>query len=348
MMPRRAVEAVLRALDLTYSCPTTHNSRTSQYRRYINSLEPLGRCNTSARYFSAMKHLAPDQNSNSSSSSSNNSSDTDVHLSYVAYENKKDTSSQSSVLFHHRFLGRKEHWSQVGKELAHLTGRKIVIPDARNHGNSPSSYLMTHKEMSGDLTRLLTQLDLKQTSLVGQGLGGRVAMYTALTRPDLVDKLVVISSSPINTEQGLKEWEVLNQACYVVNTLVGAEKHHGNYKEVLNSLEFKLEADKALKQLMPESRIRALFLTNFGNADRSAIMSMPNLGKFPNMDQYCHTKPVLFLRGPEEAPWKSVDDEIRKIRQIFPNSHFAQLNGSAPFVKVDHQEEFLEAIINFL
>ena len=62
------------------------------------------------------------------------------------------------------FSPRKENWSTVGQALNRLTQRKIVIPDARNHGDSPSSTDMSHKAMSGDVVRLMANLDIKVLS----------------------------------------------------------------------------------------------------------------------------------------------------------------------------------------
>jgi len=267
-----------------------------------------------------------------------------VNLSYVAYEQRKNGSNQPPILIHHGLLGRKENWARTGRELGHLTNRKIVIPDARNHGNSPNSREMTHKQMSGDLVGLLNHLEIKQTNIIGHSLGGRIAMYTALTRPELVNKLIIISSSPLNTIQELKRWEILNQACHVICTL------QSNTLDAPNSIEFKLEAEKALKKLIPASKQRALFISNLGKVNQSAILGNPDLWKFPDLDNYCFNKPVLFLRGSEETPWNADGDAgVRKIRHLFPNSHFAQLNGKAPFLhNINDEEHFLEAIITFL
>ena len=46
-------------------------------------------------------------------------------------------------------------------------------------------------------------------------LGGRVSMLTALTSPHLVDKMVVESATPLNTEALLKTYETYRQACYI-------------------------------------------------------------------------------------------------------------------------------------
>ncbi len=38
-------------------------------------------------------------------------------------------------------------------------------------------------------------------------------------RPDLIDRLVVVSSSPVNTDARFQEWQNLIQSFYVIQTL---------------------------------------------------------------------------------------------------------------------------------
>jgi len=270
---------------------------------------------------------------------------TDLQLSYIVYERGNDVSPQPPILLHHGLLGRKENLSKTGKLLTHLTKRNIVIPDARNHGNSPSSHEMTHKQMSGDVVRMLGNLEIKETSIFGHGLGGRIGMYTALTRPDLVDKLIVVSASPLNSQPSLDHWEKIRQACYVTQTL--AASMNSISKEMLTSMEFKMEADKALKIVLPNPKERALFVSNVGQVNHPAILSNPTLWKFPVMESYCFKKPAMFIRGEYEPVWET-DEDIRRIRQIFPNSHFVKIPGAGAYPQLDSHEQLLEATTTFL
>ena len=44
---------------------------------------------------------------------------------------------------------------------------------------------------------------------------------TALTTPDIIDRLIVVSATPINTDIIIKRFELLRQACDVIK--VGLE-----------------------------------------------------------------------------------------------------------------------------
>eukprot|EP00088_Acartia_fossae_P013220 TRINITY_DN16884_c0_g1_i2.p1 TRINITY_DN16884_c0_g1~~TRINITY_DN16884_c0_g1_i2.p1 ORF type:complete len:388 (+),score=58.73 TRINITY_DN16884_c0_g1_i2:52-1215(+) len=288
--------------------------------------------------------------STSSAAQTLDENNTELKLSYACFERgQKDASKKSPILIHHNLCGRKENLSKIGKQLFHLTRRNILLPDARNHGNSPESQAMSHKLMSGDIIKLLTGLKVKKTSFMGLGIGGRIGMYTALVRPDLVDRLVVVSSSPVNTEKRLREWESLIQSLYVVRTLANAAGHDlSTNTDLLRSQEFRLEANTALTPILESNTDRALFLNNLGKFKASAIHANPDLWKFPVLENCIFKRPVLFLTGEKDRAGCINDDDIRRIRFHFPDSHFVKIPNAGFYPHVDSQDEFLEVVTSFL
>jgi pimeloyl-ACP methyl ester carboxylesterase len=279
----------------------------------------------------------------------NKEQNADLQLSYTSFERGKDASKKPPIIIHHNLCGRKENFVKTGKQLFHLTKRNILLPDARNHGNSPESNLMSHKLMSGDIVKLMSNLKVKESSFIGFGLGGRVGMYTALVRPDLIDRLVVVSSSPVNTERRLKEWDNLIQSFYVIQTLAANFEKQGNMTtDLFQSQEFKLEASNALKPLISSDTYRAFFLSNLGKFHSSAIRTNPDLWKFPDLKNCLFKKPVLFLTGDREKAWSFSDDDIRQIRYYFPDSQFVKVSNAGFYPHLDSQDEFLEVVTSFL
>jgi len=265
----------------------------------------------------------------------------DQSLSFISYERKdEDKSSKSPLLLHHSLFGRKENWVKFGKALHHLTKRQVVIPDARNHGNSFISNAMSFKLMSGDVAKLLQQLNIPRASFVGHGnMGGRVSMITALTSPHLVDKMVVESSMPLNTEALLRTYETYRQACYIYRTL--------SSNSCDDPVTMKLEADSALKETLPHSITRAIFINSI-NGTYQAVIDNPDLGRFPSLDGCSFDRPVLFIRGDKSSTSWSSDEEIRKIRLLFPNSHFVQIPGGTHDLHIAKHHDLLESVLTFL
>lgn len=76
-------------------------------------------------------------------------------------------------------------WAQYSKRF------RMVRYDMRGFGRSPAA--VGTVSLSGDLVQLLDTLELGPATLIGVSLGGSVAMETAIGRPDLVSRLVLVA-----------------------------------------------------------------------------------------------------------------------------------------------------------
>jgi len=265
----------------------------------------------------------------------------DTKLSYVSYESPR-CSGQTPLIIHHNLFGRKENFRSLGKKFHHLTARSVIIPDARNHGNSPTCLNPSLKQMSSDLVNLSSQLGVEKACLLGHATGGRVGMLTALTTPQLVDRLVVVSSSPMNTTTSLARWDRFREACYIVNTIL---RSHSMHEEA--GVELTLEVDSALKDTLVDRAERALFLSNLGKINTEAFLNNPDMGKFPTLQGNTFNGPTLFITGEKKPSWEC-DTDVRTIRQLFPNSHFVKIPGAGHWVHTEKKDDFLAAAVTFL
>lgn len=59
---------------------------------------------------------------------------------------------------------------------------QVLTVDARNHGKSTHSPVLTYEAMTSDLKHLLSQLHIGKCILIGHSMGGKVAMATALSQ----------------------------------------------------------------------------------------------------------------------------------------------------------------------
>ena len=83
-------------------------------------------------------------------------------------------------------------WQPMIPALA--AGNRIILPDLRGHGLSPvpdGPYSMP--EMAGDIIALLDDLDLPQVVLVGQSMGGYVALEVAHQAPERLLGLALVA-----------------------------------------------------------------------------------------------------------------------------------------------------------
>lgn len=100
------------------------------------------------------------------------------------------------LLFLHGFSGAGQNWSGL---IERLPPGAAFAPDLIGHGETdaptdPARYSM--EAAAADLFALWGQLGMPPVQLVGYSMGGRLALYTALTYPAMVAGLTLQSASP--------------------------------------------------------------------------------------------------------------------------------------------------------
>ncbi len=74
-------------------------------------------------------------------------------------------------------------------------GRRVVGVDLQSHGRSPTADRpMRFEAMADDIAGLVRGLGLERAAIMGFSLGGGVALRTALQHPDVVERLVLVST----------------------------------------------------------------------------------------------------------------------------------------------------------
>jgi pimeloyl-ACP methyl ester carboxylesterase len=86
--------------------------------------------------------------------------------------------------------------SMFGPNLPALAkGRQVIAVDLQGHGRTADIDRPISPElMAGDIAALIKHLKLERPDLMGYSLGGGVAFFTAARYPELVGKLVVVST----------------------------------------------------------------------------------------------------------------------------------------------------------
>jgi 3-oxoadipate enol-lactonase len=103
---------------------------------------------------------------------------------------------QRPLLLLHGFTGAKEDFTEWLDPLAGA-GWHAVAPDHRGHGGStkPSSEdAYSFEILAADATRLVDALGWERFGLLGHSMGGMVAQFIAVDRPDRLDALVLMDT----------------------------------------------------------------------------------------------------------------------------------------------------------
>ena len=75
-------------------------------------------------------------------------------------------------------------------------GRRLVIPDFPGHGRSADETYESHAATTAELARILED-EGRPATVVGFSLGAQLAVQLSAQRPDLVDRVVVVSAQAV-------------------------------------------------------------------------------------------------------------------------------------------------------
>jgi len=100
------------------------------------------------------------------------------------------------LVFLHGFMGSAADWLETSTTLSRF---RCILPDLPGHGrtdpcDSPEYYSMAGAGAA--LIRMLDELDVDRFTPIGYSMGGRLALYLAVTYSDRCQKVVLESASP--------------------------------------------------------------------------------------------------------------------------------------------------------
>lgn len=123
-----------------------------------------------------------------------------LHGHEVAY---RTAGEGETILLIHGMAGSSDTWRHVMPRLAEHY--RVIAPDLPGHGRSdkPGAGDYSLGAYANGLRDLLTALDVERATIVGQSLGGGVAMQLAYQHPENCERLVLVSSGGLGREVSL-------------------------------------------------------------------------------------------------------------------------------------------------
>ncbi|XP_027467850.2 protein ABHD11 [Zalophus californianus] len=262
-----------------------------------------------------------------------------VLLSYKLLDGE---ATRPALVFLHGLFGSKTNFNSIAKALAQQTGRRVLTVDARNHGDSPHSPDMSYEAMSQDLQDLLPQLGLMPCVLIGHSMGGKTAMLLALQRPEMVERLIAVDISPVETTPSS------NFPSYMA-----AMRAVDIPDEMPRSSARKL-ADEQLSTVIQDMAERQFLLTNLVEVDgrfvwrvnlEALAQHMDKILAFPPR-QESYPGPTLFLLGGNSQYVRP--SHHMEIRRLFPRAQMQTVPNAGHWIHADCPQDFVAAIRGFL
>lgn len=114
-------------------------------------------------------------------------------------------SGPALVLLH--CLGVDHHFWDFARELER--DYTLLRYDLPGHGATPvPDRAYTIEDLSGQLSRLLSDAGIRKAHLAGISLGGLIAQHFAAAHPDTLDRLVLIDTTPRYVDEMRHMWSV--------------------------------------------------------------------------------------------------------------------------------------------
>jgi pimeloyl-ACP methyl ester carboxylesterase len=243
---------------------------------------------------------------------------------------------QPAIILLHGLFGSSANWGTVARHLGQKY--RVLVPDLRNHGQSPHDPDCGYEAMVADVLHLLDVEAFNEATLVGHSMGGKVAMHLALNHPQRVSGLAVVDMSPVRYTHDFYD---------VVKGFRAVD---------LASIRNRSDADAQMAASVSFAGVRAFLLQNLVkrpdgwawrlNIDALAAAQNEITG-FPEQDaDAVFTRPVSFIYG-ELSDYVTPAYEP-EIRRLFPLATLCPVAQAGHWVYAEQPQGFMDCLDAYL
>jgi esterase len=252
--------------------------------------------------------------------------------------------SGPALMILHGLYGSSDNWVSIARKISQKY--TVILPDLRNHGQSPHSDMHTYDLMAEDILGLAGELKLGRFILAGHSMGGRVAMKFALRWPEMIGSLVIADISPFGPTS--KESPFYTQHKEILEAILSIKPQEMDSRE---------EIERKLSERISSERIRGFIMKNIGRNDQSkfewklnASALLDNLWEITcgiaDEDTIMHPVsgfPVTFIKG-ENSEYIKPDD-YPAIRRIFPVAGFIEIKNAGHWLHAEQPQAVEEILL---
>ncbi|OWU85041.1 esterase [Oceanicola sp. 22II-s10i] len=235
------------------------------------------------------------------------------------------------LLIAHGLYGSARNWGVIAKRLS--ADRHVIAVDMRNHGDSPWFDTHGYRDMAGDLAEVIAPHG--RADVMGHSMGGKASMVLALTRPELVNRLIVADIAPV--AYGHAQMQNID-AMRAVD---------------LSTIERRSDADAQLAPTIDDPTLRTFFTQSLDLKEKRWRLNLDTLARemegivgWPEDLDGAFDRPTLFLTGAESH---YVKPEYRdRIKALFPKAIFLKIPGAGHWLHAEKPREFEAAVSAWL
>ncbi|WP_020568545.1 alpha/beta fold hydrolase [Neolewinella persica] len=250
--------------------------------------------------------------------------------------NAKTFGNGPTLVILHGLFGMLDNWQTLARLWAET--HQVVLLDLRNHGRSFHADEMNYGVMAEDVAVTLEDMGIDECVLLGHSMGGKVAMQTAITYPDLVQKLIVVDIVPRRYHPGH------NTVFAALNALDPATLT--DRKDAAEEMSVHL-ADPGVQLFLLKNLTRnpaggyrwRMNLPAISAAYDQLIGPVGQLGDL-------YDGPALFIRG--EKSGYVQDEDLELIQILFPKATLKTVADAGHWVHAEQPEALMEVVNRFL
>jgi pimeloyl-ACP methyl ester carboxylesterase len=235
----------------------------------------------------------------------------------------------------HGLFGSGSNLHGIAKALA--GDYRVLVPDLPNHGRSPHTGEISYPVMARAVADWLAELGVDEAWLAGHSMGGKTAMWLALSQGQRVAGLMVMDMAPVPYPDRFAEIFAAMEAM------------------PLADISERADAEQWLAGRLDSPELRAYLLQNLVKGDGGQWHWRVNLAglsaqraklmDFPDSDD-SYLGPAVFIYG-------STSDYVRPehgavIRRLFPYARERQIPGAGHWVYAEKPEAVIDALRGFL
>lgn len=239
-----------------------------------------------------------------------------------------------AVVFLHGLGANSTSWFYQFEALKHEPFR-LIAPDLPGFGNSRyDGRGWSFPRITKDVAELINELNIAPVVLVGLSMGGVIAQQLVLDYPNLVQKLVLVSTFSVLKPASVSQWFYFLQRIMVVHTMGLAT-----------------QAKIVARRIFPgpdQQELRELAETQISQADPKAYRAaMRLLSMFDSRRRLREiNSPTLVLSGANDS---TVAPSRQKLLAdgIF-RSKYVMVPGAGHAVAIDQHEIFNQYLLEFI
>ncbi|TDI93469.1 MAG: alpha/beta fold hydrolase [Caldithrix sp.] len=248
---------------------------------------------------------------------------------------KKYGTDGPAVLVLHGLLGSSQNWHSAATKLSKKF--QILVPDQRNHGDSPHG-THTIQRLSEDALNLLDQQNIDKIFLIGHSMGGLAAMSFSFKNPQRLKGLIVVDIAPVS-QMDRMDW--IFEALAAVDLSAVKQRQHAEEQLAIN---------------ISSPLVRQFLLQNLKRQEDGTYAwrcNLPELHIFIQKDTGFELKesdqyegPTLFIGGGRSEHRIAEKEEL--IARHFPDYQLTMIPNAGHWVHFEAMEEFITTVTDFI